>query len=114
MSYRIVKQYRATGGLTMTEDGFFTITDPSYYEDEEESCSAAFHFDCGIQAAQKLVMAMAPIRKNKKFTQQEVIAAIEAGREKSCYEHDPKLPIIIIQIVVEDDPGQNKPIPLKM
>lgn len=36
MSYRIVKQYRATGGLTMTEDGFFTIIDPGYYENAKQ------------------------------------------------------------------------------
>lgn len=114
MAYRIVKQYRANGGLSMDADGFFTIIDPSYYEYEEESCSAAFHFDCGLEAAQKLVMDMTSVRKNKKFTKKEVIEAIKAGREKSCQNHDPKLPIIIIQIVVEDEPNQKKPIPLKM
>lgn len=113
MSYRIVSQYRAYGGLSMTEDGFFTITDPSYYEDEIESCSAAFHFDSGLEAAKKLVMAMAPMRNKQKFTQREVMDAIEAGKVKSCHEYDPKLPITIIQIVVEDDPNAKKPIPLK-
>lgn len=112
MSYRIVKQYRANGGLAMTKDGFFTIIDPSYYEYEEESCSEAFYFNCGLEVAQKIVMGMAPMQNKEKFTQKEVIEAIEAGKEKSRMEHDPKLPIIIIQIVEEDDPNAKRPIPL--
>lgn len=114
MAYRIISQYRAYGGLTMTEDGFFTIIDPSYYENEVDGCLAAMNFNAGLEAAQKIVMGMGPMRNKEKFTQREVIEAIEKGKEQARRDTPDKLPITIIQIVVEDDPNAKKPIPLKM
>lgn len=59
MGYKIVRQYRAYGGLGMNEDGFVTRIDPSYHESEIEDCSAYMNFDAGLDAVQRTVMAMA-------------------------------------------------------
>lgn len=102
MGYRVVKQYVATNGLEMADDGLLEIVDPSYYIYEDLGCSAAFEFNAGLKAAQKAVQKMAPMRDKRTFTQKEVIEAIEACMDKAAKEHEPKLPTIVVQIVKED------------